>query len=63
MNITINEKPSAQSYLESLANKLSNCFNSVAFKTSCGTELVTSGFIAKVRTLRQSKSLPLRIVA
>lgn len=38
MNITINEKPSAQSYLESLANKLSNCFNSVAFKTSCGTE-------------------------
>ncbi|EJL6305163.1 hypothetical protein NMR42_001093 [Vibrio cholerae] len=38
MNITINEKPSAQAYLESLANKLSNCFNSVAFKTSCGTE-------------------------
>lgn len=38
MNITINQKPSAQSYLESLANKLSNCFNSVAFKTSCGTE-------------------------
>lgn len=38
MNITINEKSSAQAYLESLANKLSNCFNSVAFKTSCGTE-------------------------
>ncbi|EGQ7968433.1 hypothetical protein HRO20_000956 [Vibrio cholerae] len=38
MNITINEKPSAQAYLESLANKLSNCFNSVAFKTSCGTD-------------------------
>lgn len=38
MNITINEKPSAQSYLESLANKLSGCFNSVAFKTACGTE-------------------------
>lgn len=38
MNITINEKPSAQSYLESLARKLSGCFNSVAFKTACGTE-------------------------
>ncbi|EJL6584543.1 hypothetical protein ACA821_000330 [Vibrio cholerae] len=38
MNITINEKPSAQAYLESLANKLSGCFNSVAFKTACGTE-------------------------
>ncbi|EMG6786116.1 hypothetical protein V5I94_003307 [Vibrio cholerae] len=38
MNITINEKPSAQAYLESLAKKLSGCFNSVAFKTSCGTE-------------------------
>ncbi|EPM7816550.1 hypothetical protein ACTQ64_000586 [Vibrio cholerae] len=38
MNITINQKPSAQSYLESLVNKLSNCFNSVAFKTSCGTD-------------------------
>ncbi|HAS3637502.1 TPA: hypothetical protein I6187_002448 [Vibrio cholerae] len=38
MNITINEKPSSQSYLESLARKLSGCFNSVAFKTACGTE-------------------------
>ncbi|EKF9834644.1 hypothetical protein O1D37_002317 [Vibrio cholerae] len=38
MNITINEKPSAQAYLESLANKLSGCFNSVAFKTACGTD-------------------------
>ncbi|HDZ9266990.1 TPA: hypothetical protein RUZ06_003134 [Vibrio cholerae] len=38
MNITINEKPSAQSYLESLARKLSGCFNSVAFKTACGNE-------------------------
>ncbi len=38
MNITINEKPSAQSYLESLARKLSGCFNSVDFKTACGTE-------------------------
>ncbi|EGR0940008.1 hypothetical protein EGX57_01720 [Vibrio cholerae] len=38
MNITINQKPSAQAYLESLTNKLSNCFNSVAFKTSCGTD-------------------------
>ncbi|ENJ8202335.1 hypothetical protein AB2M45_002167 [Vibrio cholerae] len=38
MNITINEKPSSQSYLESLARKLSGCFNSVAFKTTCGTE-------------------------
>ncbi|EGR0665560.1 hypothetical protein E2J97_09715 [Vibrio cholerae] len=38
MNITINAKPSAQAYLESLARKLSGCFNSVAFKTACGTE-------------------------
>ncbi|ELS8947831.1 hypothetical protein [Vibrio fluvialis] len=38
MNITINETPSAQSYLEALARKLSHCFNSVAFKTACGTE-------------------------
>ncbi|EGQ9844277.1 hypothetical protein ID062_10280 [Vibrio cholerae] len=38
MNITINEKPSSQAYLESLARKLSHCFNSVAFKTACGTE-------------------------
>ncbi|EKO3928229.1 TPA: hypothetical protein ACN99F_002864 [Vibrio metschnikovii] len=38
MNITINEKSPAQGYLEALARKLSGCFNSIAFKTACGTE-------------------------